>query len=117
MKKILSIAWKILYWLLVLTPILIGARCTQMGVSAVFIEPTEDELRASCSYSIQQGDYSSFAANLRMDACLEDTYMSLGGAVPIGIMMTTIGMLLLFFGVRKLGSVIRRKSKIAARQP
>jgi hypothetical protein len=116
MKKILSIAWKILYWLLVLTPILIGARCTQMGVSAVFIEPTEDELRASCSYSIQQGDYSSFAENLRMDACLEDTYMSLGGAVPVGIMMATIGMLLLFFGVRKLW-VIRRKSKIAAGQP
>lgn len=93
-----------------LTPILIGARCTQMGISAIFIEPTEDELRASCNYSIQQGDYSSFADNLRMDACLEDTYMSLGGAVPIGIMMAISGLLLLFFGVWKLRSATRKNN-------
>ena len=110
MKKILAVVWKIVYWLLVLTPILIGARCTQMGISAIFIEPTEDELRASCNYSIQQGDYSSFADNLRMDACMEDTYMSLGGAVPIGIMMAISGLLLLFFGVWKLRSATRKNN-------
>ena len=111
MKKILKTIWSVISWLLILALALVGARCTQLGMTAMFgADPTHDELLASCKYAIAQGDYSSLTSSQRIDACLSDSYQSLGGAAPIGFIAAAFGLLMLFLGYKWFMRAIRAKA-------
>lgn len=62
-------------------------------------DPTVQELEVSCKMSIAEGDYSMFTANERLNACLEDSYLSMGGAGIFGFVAAIAGIFTLLVGI------------------
>ena len=98
--KILRVMWKIVEWMVILTPVVIGGGCTILGGTALFEgDPTIEQVTADCRSRIVNGDYEMFAATERLDACLEDGFKSMGGAEVFGLAIAFVGLLTLMAGL------------------
>lgn len=109
MQKILNLIWKATKLFIICLPIVIGARCTQLGIGAMFgSDPTMDQIEASCKARIADGDYEWVSPAKRLGACVEDSYLSMGGAGIFGLVFTICGAVLLLLGFLWLRKTIKK---------
>jgi len=66
--------------------------------------PSDNYYIEECEYLFSQGRYSQFSEDERLDACLEDSWKAVAGAITFEyiliIVLSLFGLLCLYFGLK-----------------